>query len=114
MRPAYQLEYLLGDKHVVRDHVALLVAHPEIALLSPVPYRTMPEWGSHWLQNAEAGRQLAKMFDVPFADGFADYPMGGMFWCRPSAFGRFLEYNWTNDIFPPEKSQKDGTNLAWN
>lgn len=39
------------------------------------------------------------------------FPVGGMFWCRPSALKKILDYEWKYEDFPAEPILTDGTIL---
>jgi FMN phosphatase YigB (HAD superfamily)/tetratricopeptide (TPR) repeat protein len=106
---SYLVDNLVGDPHLVRQHVRQFVSNPNLSLLSAVPFWKVAYWGSHWLKNEAVGNNLCRRLGLPSAEGFLCYPLGGMFWCRPSGLHRLFEENWSYNDFPPEEGQTDGT-----
>ena len=106
---SYQIEHLIGDPYLVRQHVTQFALTPELALLSTVPFWKTPYWANHWLKNERPGDELCRRLGLSGAHGFLAYPVGGMFWCRPAAFHKLFEKEWSYEDFPAEAGQTDGT-----
>jgi len=89
----------------------LFAHHPEIGVVQPSPFAEMPVWACHWLGNVGNGRRLLQRcgLDPALADGFVDYPVGGMFWARVEALRPLLDAELTVDDFDEEAGQTDGT-----
>ncbi len=104
----FLLESLIG-KNNSASHIAHFLASEDIALIYPERYVSVPFWASHWLQNHVIGNKLLSEFGFSYKAGFFDYPIGGMFWCRPPDFDEFFSRNWSYDEFPEETGQTDGT-----
>ncbi|MDH6269403.1 FMN phosphatase YigB (HAD superfamily) [Rhizobium sp. SG_E_25_P2] len=100
--------FLLGDHHVVYRHLQIMRADPTIGLLALTPFYKLPHWANHTLKNRDTVRDLAGRLDFEPELGFHSYPVGGMFWMRPSAMKAMLEYPWSYSDFPAEDGQTDG------
>lgn len=106
---AYQIEHLVGDPHLVRQHLASFAGNNQASMIAPVPFWKAPYWASHWLQNASVGTDFLAKLGIAGHDGFLTYPVGGMFWFRPSSFPKLLDLDWNYEDFPEEAGQIDGT-----
>jgi FMN phosphatase YigB (HAD superfamily) len=89
----------------------LFANHPGIGVVQPSPFGEMPVWACHWLGNAGNGRRVLQRcgLDPSLADGFVDYPVGGMFWARVAALAPLLGAGLAVDDFDAEHGQTDGT-----
>ncbi|MFM7685855.1 MAG: rhamnan synthesis F family protein [Actinomycetota bacterium] len=89
----------------------LFASHPQVGVVQPSPFVEMPVWACHWLGNAGNGRRLLQRcgLDPERADGFVDYPVGGMFWARVQALRPLLDAGLTVEDFDAEAGQTDGT-----
>jgi len=89
----------------------LFARHPSVGVVQPSVFGEMPVWASHWLGNAGNGRSLLQRcgLDPALADGFVDYPVGGMFWARVDALRPLLDCGLAVDDFDAEAGQTDGT-----
>lgn len=104
------LEHLLGSEEHVGRILNLFRKDPELGVVAPLPNPSMPYWAFTWLSNLRSGSELSRMLDVPFAfDGYFDYPLGCMFWARPSALKQLLDGRIKISDFPEEAGQTDGT-----
>lgn len=101
--------FLLGDHHVVYHHLQILQADPSLGLLALTPFYKLPPWANHTLKNREIVKDLAARLDFQPEIGFHSYPVGGMFWMRPSAMKTLLDHPWSYEDFPAEEGQTDGT-----
>lgn len=106
---SYQLEHLVGDPNLVRMHINAFEQDDAVALIAPVPFWKAPYWASHWLQNEHHGAALLKRMGLRPKEGFLPYPVGGMFWFRPSGMRPLLDIEWKYEDFPEERGQIDGT-----
>ena len=89
----------------------LFAHHPGVGVLQPSVFGEMPVWACHWLGNAGNGRRLLQRcgLDPAAAEGFVDYPVGGMFWARVEALLPLLDAGLSLDDFDSEAGQTDGT-----
>ncbi|MCM8738910.1 hypothetical protein M5E06_33030 [Azospirillum sp. A1-3] len=69
----------------------------------------LPFWAYHWLKNTHQGLTLAEELGLDFEEGFASYPVGGMFWARREVMEPLLQRKWKYEDFPEEAGQTDGT-----
>ena len=85
--------------------------HPEVGVVQPSMFEQMPVWAAHWLGNVGNGRRLLERcgLDPSLAEGFVDYPVGGMFWARVDALRPLLDAGLAVDDFDAEAGQTDGT-----
>ncbi len=104
------LQHLLGSKEHVARYLSLFKDNENLGVIAPLPSPHMPYWAFTWLSNLKSGVELSKLLDVPFSfDGYFDYPLGCMFWARPSALAQLLDGRISLDKFPEEAGQTDGT-----
>lgn len=101
--------FLLGDHNVVYRHLQILQADPSLGLLALTPFYKLPHWANHTLKNRAIVQDFAKRLDFKPEIGFHSYPVGGMFWMRPSAMKALLDHPWSYEDFPAEEGQTDGT-----
>ncbi len=102
---------LLGDRANLKTILGLFEARPDVGLVYPPIFADMPYWANHWLQNAHLAPGLFTRLGVAAyaAEGYIDYPVGGMFWGRVEALKPLFEAGFTQDDFPEEAGQTDGT-----
>jgi FMN phosphatase YigB (HAD superfamily) len=106
----HNVDRLLGTRRQAKYVVDLFVRHPEIGLVAPAPYPSIPYWAFTWLSNRSSGEQLVQKLGLSTTwHGYIDYPLGCMFWARPEALAQLLDGRISYDDFPPEKGQTDGT-----
>lgn len=84
--------------------------HPKLGLVYPTTFAGLPYWAHHWLANGGTGPALLQRLGVSSLPGrYFAYPVGGMFWARVDAIRPLLEAGITQDEFPEEAGQTDGT-----
>jgi FMN phosphatase YigB (HAD superfamily) len=106
---SYAHTFLLGDHHVVYRHLQLMQKDPTVGLLALTPFHKLPHWANHTLKNRQSVGDLADRLGFEPEFGFHSYPVGGMFWMRPSSLKALLDYPWSYSDFPVEEGQTDGT-----
>lgn len=108
---------LLPTKEFVQNVIGLLESEPRMGLLFPAPpnhadfYSTL---GNEWGPNFECTEKLHKKLQLkcPIAyDKEPRAPLGTMFWFRPEALKKLLEFGWKYEDFPKEPNDIDGTVL---
>lgn len=105
----YLFEYLLANKSVVNKVLDIFKNKPEVGVYYPTTFPGLPHWANHWLLNRQKGHEfLRDNFNIACNDDFIPYPVGGMFWARPRALGKFLELNLSYTDFEQEPIGNDG------
>lgn len=108
----YLIEYLAKDKHILAQALNILRQEPSLGLFYPVSFWNLPPWVNHWLQNKGLGRHiLEKKYDIIQHEDFFAYPVGGMFWAKPSALKDILLQTWSYEDFAEEPLPADGSEL---
>lgn len=106
----YLMTSLLGSKQRVAWILGTFASTPELGIVFPESFPSVPLWAHTWLSNAEWGRWLAKMLGFDIDTGsYLNFPAGSMFWARVSALKPLFDLNLTLDDFPEEKGQIEGT-----
>lgn len=106
----YLLNTLLGDDDRVAWILGMFQAMPELGMVYPETFATMPWWAHTWLSNLDRARELGARLELgidPLA--YLDYPLGSMFWARTEALRPFFALELSRSDFPPEHGQTDGT-----
>ena len=105
------LRTLLPATGVVNGLIERFLADPALGVLIAAPGEEMRYWGYNWLSNRHLAQPLFDRLGLaaPVPPGMFDYPPGGMFWARTRSIARLLEHDWTEQDFPPEIGQTDGT-----
>lgn len=108
----------LGSREFVNNVLALFEEEPHLGMLCPPPPNHadyFPTIGFAWgPSNFENTVDLAKKLGLncPMSqDKEPVAPLGTMFWFRPKAMKRLLEYGWKYTDFPKEPNNTDGTLL---
>jgi len=108
---------LFHDAAYVVNVISIFENHPRLGLLSPPPpyagrlYRVL---GNEWTMNYSNTDKLAKALglSVPMSpDKPPIAPYGGVFWFRPKALDKLLQYYNSCEQFPEEPLESDGTLL---
>lgn len=108
----YLIEYLAKDKHILAQALNILRQEPSLGLFYPVSFWNLPPWVNHWLQNKGLGRHiLQNKYDITQHEDFFAYPVGGMFWAKPSALKDILVQTWSYEDFAEEPLPADGSEL---
>lgn len=108
---------LLASKGLVQSILHQFDSEPRLGMLCPPPpnfsdyYPTLAcEWGPNFERTQEIYNKLELTSPIsvnkePVA------PLGTMFWFRPLAMKKLLEYGWKYEDFPKEPNDIDGTVL---
>jgi len=101
-------ENLIGGTYPMLDlAISAFAGHPDIGLLiAEEPHLV------GWDENRAIAETLAERMGIvsPLED-FFDFPVGAMFWARPSALQPLLTLHLEWDDYPPEPLPADGTLL---
>jgi hypothetical protein len=103
-------EHLLGSDAsgpMLDQTIAAFANNPKLGLVFPADPHLLD-----WATNLPVAEGLASRLNLkgPFPELF-DFPIGTMFWCRPDAFARLTNLNFTWDDYPLEPIAEDGTML---
>ncbi|MDH5259003.1 MAG: glycosyl transferase family 1 [Gammaproteobacteria bacterium] len=107
----YLGEYLLYDKHVVRRVLSEFAVNKECGIYFPTSFWMMPDWVNHWLKNKPAAEKFINEWGLEHSGDFIAYPVGGMFWARPTALKQLFDKSYTYEDFPAEPLPNDGSEL---
>ena len=108
---------LLGSKCLVNNIISLFEKNDRLGVLYPLPPNHAEyngNLGNQWGPNFEVTKKLANKLDIkaPLDDGKEVVaPLGTMFWFRPQALKKLIDYGWTYSDFPEEPNKIDGTIL---
>lgn len=108
---------LLGSKGLVRNILSLFEGNTHLGMLfPPIPYHGeyYPLFGDEWGPNYSMTETLVSQLKLncPISpDRPPVAPLGTMFWFRPIALQKILEYGWHYTDFPEEPIETDGTLL---
>lgn len=106
----YLMRSLLGSKDRVSWILGTLDAIPELGIVYPEAYSTIPLSAHRWLANEEHARDLARAMDIALdTEGYIDFPAGSMFWSKVSAIKPLYDLKLRLNSFPVEEGQTDGT-----
>ncbi|MBE7213946.1 glycosyl transferase family 1 [Shewanella benthica] len=107
----YLGEYLLNDKHVIKQVLNQFDSDPECGIYYPTSFWMMPNWVNHWLKNKPFSNKMVDEWGIELKSDFLPYPAGGMFWARPSALKQLLDKDYQYEDFPAEPLPNDGSEL---
>lgn len=107
----YLHQYLLADLHVVSCLLRLFDEHKDLGVYYPSSFWMMPSWVNHWTCNKSHATVFEEDWGFKIDSNFLTYPVGGMFWARPSAILPMLEKQYSYDDFPAEPLPNDGSYL---
>lgn len=101
---------LFGSRALVDTTLSTMATEPTVGIIHPPAFHQLPRWAHHWLSNTTRGRWLMERIGAPFdrAEGYVQYPTGGMFWARPAALAPLVNAGLTVDDFEPEPIFHDG------
>jgi len=108
---------MIGSPELVYNIIDLFEKNPFLGLLCPPPpnhadyYSTL---GCEWGMSFETTKKLAEDLDITSSirqDKEPIAPLGTMFWFRPKALRKLLDYDWKYEDFPKEPIATDGTLL---
>jgi len=109
------LENTLASKDYVANILGLFETEPRMGMLFPPPvihgvyqFHITNFWGLNYGNTVKLADKLN--INVPI-DNNADplFPSGGMFWFRPKALKKLVDYDWQFDDFPDEPLPVDGS-----
>ncbi|WP_282167765.1 rhamnan synthesis F family protein [Shewanella japonica] len=107
----YLGEYLLNDKHVIKQVLNQFATDPQCGMYYPTSFWMMPNWVNHWLKNKPFTKKWTEQWGISIDSDFLAYPVGGMFWARPEALKQMLEASYQYNDFPEEPLPNDGSEL---
>ncbi len=107
----YLGEYLLNDKHVIKQVLNQFDSDPQCGIYYPTSFWMMPLWVNHWLKNKSFSNKMIDEWGIELKSDFLPYPVGGMFWARPIALKQLLDKNYQYENFPEEPLPNDGSEL---
>lgn len=110
-------ENVLGSRAYVENIIYTFEKNKRLGLLTPPPPNHAAfygifgtEWGSNFDNTQRLSKKLKLNVDINiFKEPVA--PLGTMFWFRPKALKKLIEYNWEYKDFPKEPNDNDGTIL---
>lgn len=103
---------LISDTSVARRFVQLMIVDKEVAVAYPDVSSLIRPINFCWGQNLSAAETILSKINFassnlnqkPFA-----FPAGGMMYFRPALFAELFDYPWSEEDFPSENGQIDGT-----
>lgn len=110
-------ENVLASKDYVRNVLNLFEKNKRLGMVAPPPPNHGEYYfiiGQEWGMNYEVTKELAKKLglNVPISENFEPISaLGSMFWFRPKALHKLLDYPWTYEELPQEPVAEDGTVL---
>lgn len=107
----YLHNFLLKDKHVVKSLLRLFDKNKKLGMYYPTSFWMMPAWVNHWTCNKSFAADYEREWRIDISDNFVNYPVGGMFWARPSALKPLLDQSYSYEDFPEEPLPNDGSKL---
>ena len=110
-------ENILGSKSLVENIITTFEKNEKLGMLTPAPpnhadyYLTLCyEWGGNFEQTVELAKKLNLHVDID-KDKEPIAPLGTMFWFRPEAMEKLINYGWKYKDFPKEPNKYDGSIL---
>jgi glycosyltransferase involved in cell wall biosynthesis len=101
----FLLDTLLGDRHTLERILGLFEDRDEVGLVFAEDHHCVG-----WTKNLEIAQRLAARLDpVPSLPVFPVFPLGTMFWCRPSVLEPLWQLDLKVEDFPSEPLPYDGT-----
>lgn len=102
---------LVGSKALAEIVLSQFEQDGKIGVIAGPSSPHMPYWAHHWLANSHHGRSILSRLnlDPALAEGYIDYPVGGMFWARVDAIRPLLDLGMAFEDFDQEAGQTDGT-----
>jgi len=107
----YLGEFLLNDANVIGKAITHMTKDDECGVYYPTSFMMMPDWVNHWLKNKPFKGKFFDEWGVKDHSEFIAYPVGGMFWAKPSALKQLLEKEYKYEDFPAEPLPNDGSEL---
>lgn len=103
-----QLLWQLCGKENIDNILTKFVNEPDLGMVIP-KYHPVIAPHINWGENFINAQGLADKMGISLPDKIEDFPAGSMFWYRPHALKRLLNYNFSSADFPDESGQIDGT-----
>lgn len=103
-------EALLGTPEQVQSIFSAFDINPEIGLICPnIPNEIVP--GMNWMRNWRIANYLNRKlnFSLPAPGQQFAFPAGSMFWVRANLLQPIIDLKLSEDDFPSEENQQDGT-----
>lgn len=110
-------ENVLASEDYVRNVLNLFEKHERLGMVAPPPPNHGEYYfiiGQEWGLNYGVTKELADKLElnVPISEKFEPISaLGSMFWFRPKALYKLLDYPWTYEELPKEPVAEDGTIL---
>lgn len=106
----YLIDSLLGSESRIAWILGMFQATPELGMVYPESFATVPLTAHTWLSNKDHARALGSRLGIEVdGDAYLDFAAGSMFWVRVEALRPLLSLGLTVESFPEETGQTDGT-----
>lgn len=106
----YLVGSLLGSDSRIAWILGMFQAAPDLGMIYPESFQSVPLTAHTWLSNKEHARDLGARLGIPIVgDAYLDFPAGSMFWARVDALRPLYELQLGFEDFPEENGQTDGT-----
>ena len=101
---------LLGSRSRVAWILGMFQAAPQLGMIYPESFPSVPLAAHTWLSNLEHARELGARLGLPIdGNAYLDFPAGSMFWSRVDCLRPLYDLGIKLDDFPEEQGQTDGT-----
>ncbi|WP_160063879.1 rhamnan synthesis F family protein [Psychromonas sp. L1A2] len=107
----YLGEFLLNDANVIAKAITHMAKDEQCGIYYPTSFMMMPDWVNHWLKNKPFKSKYFEEWGMTDHSEFIAYPVGGMFWAKPSALKQLLDKDYQYEDFPAEPLPNDGSEL---
>lgn len=110
-------ENVLASREFVSNVLNLFEKNKRLGMIAPPPPNHGEYYfilGQEWGMNYQVTKELAEKLDlrVPVSEQYEPVSaLGSMFWFRPKALRKLLDYPWTYEELPQEPVPQDGTIL---
>lgn len=110
-------ENILSTKDFVKNVLHLFESNRRLGMVAPPPPNHGEYYfiiGQEWGMNYQVTKELLEklQLNVPISDQYEPVSaLGSMFWFRPKALKKLLDYPWTYEELPKEPVNEDGTIL---
>jgi lipopolysaccharide biosynthesis protein len=105
----FLLDRLLGSDAQIREIVSEFDRDPKLGLLYPTYYRAVRPSIS-WGTNRGLVSDLFSWLEIDFDPASpCVFPAGSMFWFRPKALSKLIDFDFSMEEFSEESGQTDGT-----
>lgn len=106
----YLQQLLFGNSERISWILGMFVAEPRLGIVYPETYKVLPLWAHTWLGNMAIGQAIGNAISLNIEpQRYFDYPAGSMFWARVNALRPLLDLKLSEQDFPEETGQTDGT-----